>query len=105
VGSFMQAISVITQNALIAVEAKMRSHYENRLNPEQIEHVLDLVRLVLLYVGDCNSSRGAGCATCPLGVPVTRHTNDLPDLPSGIILCNLFDYISQNRRSQYKTER
>lgn len=72
-----------------------------QLSKEQINHIVELMKLVIAYVTDCD-----GCPNedCPLCVEVTKHTPDLPELPSGLILCNLFDYISQNRMERPANE-
>ncbi len=59
----------------------------------QLEHIQSLIELAIRYVTDCD-----GCAegVCPLLVEITEHTSDLPALPSGLTICNLFDYITQN---------
>lgn len=64
-----------------------------QLDKKQVKHMLTLIELAILYVADC-----LGCteSDCPLNVEIKEHTSDLPDLPPGLKICSLFDYISQN---------
>ena len=61
------------------------------MNENQIKHILKLTELVLRYVRDCDGE----CANCQLGSMPMSHSSDLPELPQGLKLCELFDYISQ----------
>ena len=53
---------------------------------------ITLAELVKLYETDCDSE----CDKCPLGTRAIKRTSDLPELPEGLDLCALFDYINQN---------
>ncbi len=64
------------------------------MEERQLDHIQKLIGLAIRYVLDCD-----GCAAegdCPLHVEITEYTQDLPALPPGLTICNLFDYISQN---------
>ena len=61
------------------------------MNEHQIQHVLKLTELALKYVCDCDGD----CTNCQLGSVAMAHTDDLPELPQGLNLCALFDYVTQ----------
>ena len=76
-------------------DARKRREPERELDEDQEDrflHILNLNELTLRYVYDCDGV----CANCKLGHSPTNHSVDLPELPSGLMLCHLFDYISQN---------
>ena len=62
-----------------------------QLSKDQIKHILKLTELSLRYVGDCDGD----CDACLLGIAPMTHSGDLPELPPGLKICELFDYISQ----------
>ena len=61
------------------------------MTKDQVGHILKLMELSIMYVSDCDGP----CTSCPLDVEPMSHTSDLPELPPGLNVCNLFDYISQ----------
>jgi len=66
------------------------------MSKSQMQGALKLIELALLYIEDCEGS----CEDCPLHAEPKRKADELPDIPPGITLCDLFDYIACNSYRQ-----